>query len=903
MFRRGFGSVVSLLLAIAAVEAQPPPGLQITSLTPGSVPAGSSGVSLQVDGTGFRGPSICLTVCGVACPRASVVQIDGSDLPTSFVSGTRLTASVPGVLLGVPRTASIRVHNRTDIVCETGGTSSFSNTRLFTVTTPPPNVTPSPSTVGMNAAAGSTNPVSFPVLLTNNGSLPVTFSVSTDAPFLSTSPGTGSIGVGQDINLAVIGNPTGLRAGIYTGSVTIRVQNAGGLGGQQQLISLPTTFDVQGTVLSFDPPGPLRLTAKVNEVAMANLRLRDVAGGTTVAVTARADIGAWLRITTLPASGEAPFLFTVAADAAGLPPGDYFGTVSGASIAGAPALEERLAVVFTVTPEVNLTVSPAEITCGIDSSVGIKPGDRTISVTSNTPVTSFSVIPISDGSWLDVDVKFGGVPAQLRVSCDAMRIASLPATGTLLITALSGLQKTVTVTAIARSRRRTIPQIADGGAFKTTITLVNADKVPATVSLVFRRSDGPDARTTQPWNIALANNQPIQDVTIQPGNVYTVETAALESFTSIGWAEVISEQNVTGFAVYRQRLPGQPDQEAAVPVNQGDMQRFLLPFDNRAGFRTTMAIANLSTTESAVVSVAFRDASGIPIGGGTVKTIPPQGHYAYRLIDDFPIDGQEGVAEFTAVSGQISAVGLRFNPTSSFTSFEVQRFASPVGAVRRVIPQIAEGGAYTTTITLVNTDTVPATVSLRFYRSDGPDVRTTQPWNPPIVGNRPTGNVILQPGNVYTVQTAGQGNLTFIGWAELVTNQAVSGFAVYRQRIPGVADQEATVPINTESMQSFLLPFDNRDFFRTTMAIANLSTTEQALVQVVFRDTNGAPLRTALVKTIPAQGHYAFRLIDDFGLDGVQGVAQFTALSGQISAVGLRFNPTNAFTSFKVQPN
>ncbi len=806
MFRPGFGSVVLLLFfAITTAKAQLPPGLQITNLTPASVQAGSSGVSVQVDGAGFRGVSICVAGCGFACPRPSVVQLDGSDLPTTFVNGTRLIASVPATLLGTPRTANIRVHNRTEIQCETGGTSTFSNARSFSITSPAPNVIPTPSTVGIDSAAGSTTPVSFPVLLTNNGALPAAFSVSTNVPFLSTSPRTGSIAVGQQFDLAVIANPTGLRAGIYTGSVTIRVQNAGEPGGQIQTISLPTTFDVQGTVLSFDPPGPLRLTAKVNAVATANLRLRDVAGGTTVAVAAKADIGAWLRIATLPASGEAPFLFTVAADATGLTPAVYFGTVSGASIAGSPALEERLAVEFTVT---------------------------------------------------------------------------------------------------AISTRRTIPQIADGGAFKTSITLVNADKVPAVVSLVFRRSDGPDSRTTQPWNIAIANNQPIQNVTIQPGNAYTVETAALENFTSIGWAEVISEQNVTGFAVYRQRLPGQPDQEAAVPVNQGDMQRFLLPFDNRAGFRTTMAIANLSTTQNAVVNVAFRDASGALIGGGPVKTIPPQGHYAYRLIDDFPIiDGQEGVAEFTAVSGQISAVGLRFNPTSSFTSFEVQRFAPPAGGVRRVIPQIAEGGVYTTAITLVNTDTFPAVVSLRFYRSNGPDVRTTQPWNPPIVGNRPTENVILQPGNVYTVQTAGQGNFTSIGWAELITNQAVSGFAVYRQRIPGIADQEAAVPVNTESMQNFLLPFDNRDFFRTTMAIANLSTTEQALVQVVFRDTNGVPLSTALVKTLPPQGHYAFRLIDDFQLEGVQGVAQFTALSGQISAVGLRFNPTNAFTSFKVQPN
>jgi S-formylglutathione hydrolase FrmB len=120
--------------------------------------------------------------------------------------------------------------------------------------------------------------------------------------------------------------------------------------------------------------------------------------------------------------------------------------------------------------------------------------------------------------------------------------------------------------------------------------------------------------------------------------------------------------------VFRQRLAGF-DQEAAVPINSDSVQRFYLPYDLQQGFQTSMAIANLSATDAATISVTFRSAGG-SVRTDTVGTIPAQGHWAFRLVDLFPyLSSDSGVAEFSTTSGQLSVLGLRFNPSSAFTSF------------------------------------------------------------------------------------------------------------------------------------------------------------------------------------------------------------------------------------------
>ena len=55
-----------------------------------------------------------------------------------------------------------------------------------------------------------------------------------------------------------------------------------------------------------------------------------------------------------------------------------------------------------------------------------------------------------------------------------------------------------------------------------------------------------------------------------------------------------------------------------------------------------------------------------------LPTVPAMGHTAFVLSQTFPvIAGHRGLAEFYSSTGNISMIGLRFNPTQSFTAAPV----------------------------------------------------------------------------------------------------------------------------------------------------------------------------------------------------------------------------------------
>lgn len=99
------------------VTNPPPPAL--TSISPGSVLAGSAGFTLTVNGSNF--------VSG------SVVQVNGSNRATTFISATGLTAAVPASDVANAGNLSIKVFNP----APGGGTSSA---LVLTVNNPVPSI-------------------------------------------------------------------------------------------------------------------------------------------------------------------------------------------------------------------------------------------------------------------------------------------------------------------------------------------------------------------------------------------------------------------------------------------------------------------------------------------------------------------------------------------------------------------------------------------------------------------------------------------------------------------------------------------------------------------------------------------------------------------------------------------
>lgn len=64
------------------------------------------------------------------------------------------------------------------------------------------------------------------------------------------------------------------------------------------------------------------------------------------------------------------------------------------------------------------------------------------------------------------------------------------------------------------------------------------------------------------------------------------------------------------------------------------------------------------------------------------------------------------------------------------------------------------------------------------------------------------------------------------------------GVGIFRQRIPGRPDFEASVPL-TRGERNFTIPFDNRSSFSTGIALVNLDTVQQT-ISVVVRTALGA---------------------------------------------------------------
>jgi hypothetical protein len=137
-----------------------------------------------------------------------------------------------------------------------------------------------------------------------------------------------------------------------------------------------------------------------------------------------------------------------------------------------------------------------------------------------------------------------------------------------------------------------------------------------------------------------------------------------------GWGQVVTAGAVAGTIVFRQHLGPTRDSDGAVPVQLNGLIRFVLPFDNTAGFITAMALANEDPLLPAVISVNVRDENGQLLEIETLN-IPALGRLAFLLPAQFrTTTGIRGAVEFSTPSVNLSTLGLRVNPLGSFTSID-----------------------------------------------------------------------------------------------------------------------------------------------------------------------------------------------------------------------------------------
>jgi virginiamycin B lyase len=208
-----------------------------------------------------------------------------------------------------------------------------------------------------------------------------------------------------------------------------------------------------------------------------------------------------------------------------------------------------------------------------------------------------------------------------------------------------------------------VPQIADGSSWKTLFQIVNLDQTSVSYSTQFWDDNG------NPLRLPILNGSTgVFAGTLAPGGTAFAETPGASPMLAQGWAEVASTGRIGVLAIFRQSVQGRPDSEGTITATPSGSQVFL-PFDNTSGYVTGVAVANTSTTQPLSMSLLFQMSDGSQ--SRSTLTLSAHAHTAFVLTSMFPsLAGLRGLIQFTASTPDLAVVGLRFSPTSSFTSLE-----------------------------------------------------------------------------------------------------------------------------------------------------------------------------------------------------------------------------------------
>jgi hypothetical protein len=252
-----------------------------------------------------------------------------------------------------------------------------------------------------------------------------------------------------------------------------------------------------------------------------------------------------------------------------------------------------------------------------------------------------------------------------------------------------------------------------------------------------------------------------------------------------------------------------------------------------------------------------------------------------------------------ARSGSVAVAGL---------SFTVEQAAASITGLASAgsMAQLASAGYWTTTITLVNTGSSPALARLSFFDDNGNPLALPLSFPssssggaiPLVLVLASTLDRTLNPGAELVIQATGANSSpTLVGWAQLLTNGAIGGYAVFSQAI-GSANQEAEVPLENRNAAGYVVPFDNTNGSATGIALANIYA-QSVNTAITIRDDTGAVILTDTL-TLPAMGHTSFDLVSRYASSTAQrrGTLEFrTPVAGQITVLGLKFNGTGAFST------
>jgi len=714
-------------------------------------------------------------------------------------------------------------------------------------------------------------------------SFTVTTTTQTGGAWLVAGPGSGA----TTSNVTSVVDATGLSPGTYRGQISIA--------GAANVIVVPVTMTVAGAASIVLDPATVTFNLQKNQATPAtqlvNVRSTGAAYPYQIAVTAITPAGStWLNLDST--FGTTPSTLAVGINspvANALPNGQYSATVSFLAQQGVtPALSgsPSFNVVLNVSDTPLFNVSPATIDFVVPLN-GNAPTARLLAITatdSSSRAFTVNATTTSGGNWLLVGPTAGSTPANLTIQPLPFGLGVGTYEGTIAVTVPSISTTPVNV------RVRLIIQ---------PNTTLSAN--PGTLAFTQAAGGGsPAPRTIAIATSAGAASFRATTVTTSGGNWLSVtpDSGSAPSTLTVS-------VNSTGLAA------GNYNGSIAVISQDISNSPILIPVTLSIGapsLAVTPSTVTLTSVPGSTSPVTQQLAVTAGAAGFTVSVATTSGG---NWLSATPLTGTSpGTVTLTAnptglssgtYTGTVtfSALGVGNSPLVVPVTFTIANIA-PTVPDTQVLAQIAEGSGWKTTIILANLDTEAAPFTLRFYGGNGSPLPIPFLANPPLTsgGTADTIEGSIPVGGTRIIETAGGAGNLLQGWAQLSTNRLINGLAIFRQRVTGRPDQEATVTLTVPSSR-FTMPFDNTGDLVTTMAIAHTSVTLGTTVTVTIRDESGIVIGTDTI-SLSGRAQSAFALTERFPVSRARrGTVDFTSTS-QITGLGFRFNPTGAFTSIPV---
>jgi trimeric autotransporter adhesin len=356
----------------------------------------------------------------------------------------------------------------------------------------------------------------------------------------------------------------------------------------------------------------------------------------------------------------------------------------------------------TITGNISGTSGVFSFTVGVTDSAGVT-ATATFQITVTTPLTITTSPALSSGvvgtpysqiftagggiapysQWV---VTAGTLPPGLSLSATTGSLSGKP-------TALSGtFSFTVTVTdangatasqafqlaiqaptgSAPLTRIGSFAQLASGGGWTTTITLINLSAATVNAQINFYSTSGSALVLPITFSqFGITQTTASAAITLSPSQSVVVQSQAAGSTVNVGWIDVQGTGPLDGYSIFGFSSPGNPFSEGTATFDSSSSPSFVLPYDETNGFRTGFAIANQAGA-TAFVTATVMDGNGVQIGSTRIS-LPAMGHismYVDELMNG--ITNQNGIVQFQS-SYNVTAVGLRFSPAGSFTSIPIIR--------------------------------------------------------------------------------------------------------------------------------------------------------------------------------------------------------------------------------------